>query len=282
MKSKSDKEWLVLVNPHAGGSKGAHDLPKIKKLLDNMRFSYLLVTSDFPKHAIKLTIECLKLGFRKIIVVGGDGTLNEVVNGLFRCKAINPVDVKIGMIPVGTGNDWVRTFQIPTSYSEALSVIKKEESMLQDVGCIQIKSKTAYRTRYFVNMAGFGFDARVAEKANKLKARGKTGLFVYLYSLLSSYVNYRIRRIAFEIDGEGIDDFIFNASIGIGKFNGGGMKQAPDAIPNNGVFQVTLIKKIGVFGILKNLVGLYNGTYINDHRVVTFQANHVAVRSFIP
>lgn len=151
--------------------------------------------------------------------------------------------------------------------------------MRQDVGRILYTENDLMKICYFANMAGFGFDAMVAEKTNQLKNKGRKGISLYLQALGSSFWNYQTSKTRIVIDGQEIDELIFSASIGIGKYNGGGMMQAPGAIPNNGQFQVTIIRKIGIFGILRNLAGLYSGEFIKDSRVSTHQANHVLISS---
>jgi YegS/Rv2252/BmrU family lipid kinase len=271
------KEWLVILNPHAGGGKGAHDKNKLIRLLDEAGFNYQLVTSNFQCHAIKLSKDLVTEGYRNIIVAGGDGTLNEVINGVFLQEAIAADKVKIGMLPVGTGNDWIKTFGIPDNYSDALEIIKADKQVLQDVGRISYEVKRKKKIRHFANMAGFGFDAMVAAKANKLKEKGRSGIFVYLYSLIASYIQYHIYRTRIVVGDQEIDDLVFTASIGIGKFNGGGMMQAPFASPDQGKFQVTVIKKIGLWGIITNLRGLYSGEFVKDKRVSTYFTEKVLV-----
>lgn len=277
MKGEKLRSWLVILNPHAGGGRGRHDKKKILKLLENHGFDFQLVTSDYPQHAISLTIESIKRGYRNILVAGGDGTLNEIVNGIFLQETVEPHKIKIGMLPVGTGNDWIKTFGIPVDYNEALEIIKADKRIYQDVGKISYSINNEERKRFFANMAGFGYDAMVAAKANKLKEKGRSGFMVYLYSLIASYLKYHICKTRIVVGDEEINDLVFTASIGIGKFNGGGMMQAPFAIPNQGRFQVTVIKKIGFFGILKNLSGLYTGEFIKDKRVSTYLTNHIVV-----
>lgn len=276
------QEWTLLLNPHAGGSKGQRDKGKILKLLEEHGFQYNLLISEYPAHAIQLAKEAVEKGSRRFIVAGGDGTLNEVLNGVFQQKVFLPEEVVIGMIPVGTGNDWIKTFGIPNNYRQAIQKIKEGKSLLQDIGKLTFTEEREEHSRYFSNMAGFGFDALVAQKANRMKEKGKSGLRVYLQSLAAAYLQYKIRKVNIQIDGEQVEDLIFSASVGIGKYNGGGMKQAPDAIPNNGIFEVTLIKKIGIWGILSNLAGLYSGTYVKDPRVVCFKAKEVFIESENP
>jgi diacylglycerol kinase family enzyme len=151
--------------------------------------------------------------------------------------------------------------------------------MLQDIGQITFAENDATRICYFANMAGFGFDAMVAEKTNRLKNLGRKGISLYLQALGSSFINYQTGRIQLILDGQLFDELIFSVSIGIGKFNGGGMMQAPGAVPDNGMFQVTIIRKIGLFGILRNLGGLYSGEFVKDPRVSTHQASHVSISS---
>jgi diacylglycerol kinase family enzyme len=119
----------------------------------------------------------------------------------------------------------------------------------------------------------------VAEKTNQLKNEGKSGISLYLQALGSSFLKYQINRTRIVLDGQEIDELIFSASIGIGKYNGGGMMQAPGAVPDNGLFQVTVIRKIGFWGILRNLKGLYSGEFVKDHRVSTHSAAHVSISS---
>jgi diacylglycerol kinase family enzyme len=183
------------------------------------------------------------------------------------------------MIPVGTGNDWIKTFGIPNYYKEAVKILKQGEIMRQDVGRITFNENDETKTCYFANMAGFGFDAMVATKTNQLKNQGRTGISLYLQALGSSFFNYQTAKTHVTIDGQEIDELIFSVSIGIGKYNGGGMMQAPEAVPDNGLFQVSIIRKIGLFGILRNLAGLYSGKYVNDYRVSTFQGQNISIKS---
>jgi YegS/Rv2252/BmrU family lipid kinase len=235
--------------------------------------------SEYPKHTIQITINAISAGHRNLIVAGGDGTLNEAVNGIFLQQACSPEEITIGMIPVGTGNDWIKTFGIPNKYKAAAKIIRKQNVMRQDVGCISFSENGENKICYFANMAGFGFDAMVAEKTNQLKNEGKSGISLYLQALGSSFLKYQINRTRIVLDGQEIDELIFSASIGIGKYNGGGMMQAPGAVPDNGLFQVTVIRKIGFWGILRNLKGLYSGEFVKDHRVSTHSAAHVSISS---
>ena len=118
-------EWLILVNPNAGNGKGYKDWEIIKALLTNHGFVFQSHFTRARHHAIQLTIEGIEQDFRKIIVVGGDGTMNEVVNGCFSQKVCPTTDICLAIITVGTGNDWGRLFGIPLNYEDAIKTIKK-------------------------------------------------------------------------------------------------------------------------------------------------------------
>ena len=279
MENPLPKTWFVILNPHAGSGRGKKDQAEILKKLTKAGFHFELAVSEFPKHIIQLTISAIKKGFRKLIIAGGDGSLNEVVNGIFQQTVCPPEEITVGVIPVGTGNDWIKTFGIPNYYKEAIKVLKQENVMRQDIGRITFAENGTSRTCYFANMAGFGFDAMVAAKTNRLKNIGRSGISLYLQALCSSFLNYQSAKTLVVIDGEEMDELIFSVSIGIGKFNGGGMMQAPGAVPDNGLFQVTIIRKIGLFAILRNLMGLYSGEFIKDRRVSTFSGSFVSISS---
>lgn len=279
MEKPLKKKWLVLLNPHAGSGRGKKDRALILKMLDQAGFEYELKVSEFPKHAIRITIEAIVQGFRSLMIVGGDGTLNEAVNGIFTQTTCPPENIIIGMIPVGTGNDWIKTFGVSNNYQAAIQIIKNGQTMRQDVGRISFHENNLVRTSYFANMAGFGFDAMVTERTNRLKNKGKKGISLYLQALCSSFWNFHSAKTHLVIDGQEIDELIFSVSIGIGKYNGGGMMQAPGAVPDNGQFQVTVIRDIGFFGILRNLAGLYSGEFVKDPRVSTYQGSKILIDS---
>jgi YegS/Rv2252/BmrU family lipid kinase len=270
-------KWLVILNPNAGCGKGEEDRDKIIHSLEYYKVSYTFICTSFPRHAISLAVKYIGKGYRKIIVCGGDGTLNEVVNGIFIQESTPPKNITVGVIPVGTGNDWVKTFGIPVSYLDAVKTILENKTVEQDIGKIIYNSNAETSTRFFANIAGFGFDALVAKKANKLKEEGKKGIRIYLQSLISSYFSYKVNKAKITIDNLKIEDYVFSASIGIGRYSGGGMMQTPFAVPNNGKFQVTLIKKIGLLGVIQNLRGLYSGDYVKDKRVSVFHCKKIKI-----
>lgn len=278
MKS-TGKEWFVIINPNAGRRKGEKDWNEISRLLTEAGLEYTCVYTDAPNHAVKLSRKYIEAGFRKIIVVGGDGTLNEVINGIFTQRKYAPDEIIVAMIPVGTGNDWGRSFNIPNDYKEAISVIAREKTVRQDIGKVTYTSGGRQHIRHFINMAGIGFDAEVAKKTNKQKQEGKGNPLSYLVNIFTSLMRFKSVNTNFIIDNKPVQENIFSVSIAICQYNGGGMKQAPNAIPDDGLFDITIITKVSRTTVLRNVLKLYDGTFIKLQQVKQFRGQVVKIDS---
>lgn len=272
-------EWFVIVNPNAGRRKGEKDWLEIAALLNDAGIRFVNVFTEHPNHAVKLARKYIEAGYRRIIVVGGDGTLNEVVNGVFTQKRFPTKDIMLAMIPVGTGNDWGRSFGIPHTYREAIQVIRDCKIVQQDAGRVHYMQGELPKHRHFINMAGLGFDAMVAKRTNKVKQEGKGGPFSYMISLLASLIFYQPTISQVSVDGQQIDADVFSMSVAICRFNGGGMMQAPDAIPDDGLFDVTIITRVSRFVVVKSIKKLYDGTFLKMPQVKTFRGAKVEIES---
>jgi len=277
----TNSRWLVIVNPHAGSKKCEHDWPKIHKLLEDSGLDIYCLFTDYQYHAMHLVIQNIEeKGFKNIIVVGGDGTLNEVINGIFRQKKFRPSDITTGMITVGTGNDWGRMYEMHESYKKQVKMLLKGRTILQDVGQVKYRFDNEGEYRYFVNIAGMGYDALVAEKTNVMKQKGKGGVLAYLINLISGLFQYK--SIYLDIDSDGKRIFsgkVFTMSIGICKYNGGGMMQLPDAIPDDGLFDITIIRKTTKFRIVTNIKNLFDGSFVKMPEVQQFKGEKITIAS---
>ena len=274
----------MVVNLHAGSKKGERDWPEIKKLLEKAGFNMHIVFTEYRNHALLMAKELIeKEGFKKIIVVGGDGTFNEVINSVFKQNRFRTMEIKVGMITVGTGNDWGRMYEIPESYEEQVDILKNEQFILQDVGVVKYEEARKEDNRYFANIAGMGYDALVTKKTNIMKQKGKGGAIVYLLNLISGLFQYKNTQLDIEIDGKKLfSGKVFSLSIGICKYNGAGMMQLPNAVSDDGLFDVTLIRKMSKFRIVKNIKNLYDGSFINMPEVETFRGKKFTIRATPP
>lgn len=272
-------KWFVVVNPNAGNRRIIRKWDKIIKRMEKKKLSFDFVMTRRAEHAIELTGEALRQGYKKFIAVGGDGTLNEVANAMLSFEKFQSQDYLLGLIPVGTGNDWGRMFGISNKYKQAIQTIAEGRTLLQDVGAITYHDDGIERSRFFLNIAGMGFDAMVAQKTNRQKAAGKSNPLSYFVNLFTSLFQYKSRIIQIEIDDEKYSFNTFSMSVGICKYNGGGMMQLPNAIPDDGLLDVTIIKKIGLGTLLAQLRNLYTGQFIKHPKVATFQAKSVKISS---
>ena len=269
--------WICIVNKAAGGGKTETDWPRISRLLEQYEIPFEAHFTNRRLHASIIARNKIKEGYSKIIVVGGDGTMNEVINGVFAQQRFHTTEVMLGMISVGTGNDWARMFKIPTDYEGAIQTIKEQRTFIQDAGLVNYRKNGKEWKRYFINIAGMGFGARVVERSNRMKDRGKSGPFLYFYNIFYSLLRYKSQNAEIQIDGTSYDRRIFSMNVGIGMYNGGGMIQVPHAIADDGLYSITLIKKMGKLNILVNIKRLYNGSITKHSRVETYLAKSVQI-----
>jgi diacylglycerol kinase (ATP) len=269
----------VIINPNAGRRRGMRDWTQIAGWLNHFQFNYHSVFTEFPRHAIDLARDHIEKGYTRIIVVGGDGTMNEVVNGVFQQQRFNTTEISLGMITVGTGNDWGRMFSIPKDYKEAIQVLMKNKTFIQDAGMVEYKRNSASENRYFVNIAGLGFDAEVVRKTNRLKDKGKGGPLLYLINIFSSLVNYKFVNALISVDGTDMENEILSMNVGICKYNGGGMISVPGAIPDDGLFDLTVINRMSRPNILFSLRRLYDGTIHQHPKVDSYTGKSIRVES---
>jgi YegS/Rv2252/BmrU family lipid kinase len=272
-------EWMVIVNPNAGKGKGKKDWNSIALLFSKHNVPYDHVFTKSHNHAIKLAQQSIEKGYRNIIVVGGDGTMNEVVNGIFTQQICKTTDVTLAMITVGTGNDWGKLFGIPLDYEQAILIISEHKVRLQDVGIIHYFHGTRQEKRYFINIAGLGFDAVVVKRTNLQKEKGRGGKAIYFLNLLKCLLLYRHTYTEVNIDGQKICNDVFTISIGIGRFSGGGMRQTPNALPDDGLFDITIIKKITKGDIIMSLKKLYDGSILEHSKIEGYQGKDIVIDS---
>ena len=280
MQNGPPDKWLMIVNPNTGVKKGSKDWPKILGMLKEEGVDFDFRVTENKGHAIRIVSEGISNGFRNICVVGGDGTLNEVLNGIMTCREIAPEEITLAMIPVGTGNDWCRMFNIPFDYLKAIRIMKQKKTFLQDAGKVTYYHKEEQEVRWFMNVAGMGYDALVAKKTNILKERGMGGPLTYMYFVFAGLFQYRFMDAVIDVDGKtAFRGEVFSLNVGICKYNGGGMMQVPFAIPDDGLLDVTLIKKTSKWVVVRYARKLFDGSLVDLPIVATFRGENIRIRS---
>lgn len=278
-KPSTNSSWFVVVNPNAGNGKGKKDWRRISDLLQKNLSALEARFTGKKGDAIEFAKEAIEAGYRKIISVGGDGTLNEIVNGIFRQEYCSPGEITISMIPVGTGNDWGRMFGIPTVYEGAVQVIKECRVLMHDIGFVYYWNDNNREKRYFINIAGLGFESLVVKKTNKQKDKGKSNKAIYFYNLLTSLVSYKNTSCDIIIDGKKETATVFSINVGNGRYCGGGMRQTPEAVPDDGLLDITVIREMGRIEIIRSLKLLYDGTILSHPKVDGYRSNNLIVES---
>jgi YegS/Rv2252/BmrU family lipid kinase len=278
-KSEGPEPWLVLVNPNAGHGKGRKDWIIIENLLNAFNIPFYKRFTEARHHAIHIVCEAIQRGTRKIVAVGGDGTMNEVVNGCFLQKYCPTEEITLAMIAVGTGNDWCRMFGIPSDYKESVKTIALNNFRLQDTGVVHYYHGTRREKRYFLNIAGLGFDAVVVKRTNRQKEAGRSGKALYFWNLLRSLLLYRHTNTEIVIDGTEFKDEVFSISLGIGRYSGGGMMQTPNAIADDGLFDITMVKRMRKGEIVRSLKMLYDGSILDHPKIEGFTGKDILIDS---
>ena len=271
---KKDK-WGVIVNPHSGNKKLPKRWNTVYRLLSEIDAETHFTTA--PAHAIGLAKNLMEDGYRKIIVIGGDGTVNEALNGIYASDIENKHDVKIAVVPFGTGNDWGRFWGINRNFKKAIQYIKNDKTRVVDIGLCTYKIDGAPVEQYFINGAGGGFDATVAHITSQLKTFLGGYKWVYSISLLLSAFFYRAKQMTITFNGEELRENIFTFSIGNGCYSGGGIKQNPKAVPYDGLFDAIVISKLSFLQIIKGIVLVFKGKIAEHPCVTSFQTMEITV-----
>jgi len=273
-------KWFVIVNPVAGNGRGLDDFPQISKLLRDNGITYEPVFTEHRCHATELTVSAVNRGYRRIIVVGGDGTLHEVVNGLFIQQQVRPDEVSLAVISAGTGNDWIRMFGIPERYADAIRAIREEHTFLQDVGQVSYEESHFRQSRYMANVAGLGLDGYVVDRYNHLRNKGRRGPLLYARCMVRSFFRYKSTGVKVWVDGRLIyDNLLLSAAIGICQYNGGGIRQLPKAVPDDGLLDITLIRPIHWWHVIFRFRKLYNGDIYTIGHVSHAQGRDIRIES---
>ncbi len=269
---------MVIVNPKAGSGRGLKDWPVISNQMYDSGLSFTCVFTAHKYHAVELTVKAINDGFRNIVAVGGDGTIHEVVNGIFIQNIVPTTDISLAVIPTGTGNDWIRMYGISKTYSEAVKSLAEKRSILQDVAKVTFYETRVKHVRYMANVAGLGYDAVVNLKYNTLKDEGKQGKMLYLRSTFNTFMKFRSKHFKITADGRPFyEGMVFSGAVGIGQYNGGGMQQTPNALVNDGLMDLTIIRKMSKLRVLRNFRLLYSGNIYSNPKVIFTQAKGIEI-----
>lgn len=264
----------LIINPAAGAGKTARKLPGILSYLKKIGITFDYVLTEAPGHAVELASKAVDNGYGLIVAVGGDGTLNEVVNGLYLNS--DSKNVSLGIIGTGTGSDYIRTIGIPLNPEKACNCLLSNQRLTVDLGVVEYQNNGKEVKRLFVNFAGAGFDAEVVRKTTEnFKALGS--MPAYLAGLLTTFLTFKSKKASLKLDGKESQGRFFAVIVSNGKYGGGKMKVAPEADPCDGLFDVITIKELGKIDLLCSLPRIYKGTHLTHPAVRCSRATKVEI-----
>ena len=263
--------WFIIANPTSGNSKFSKKWKQIEQFLNTKNINYSFAFTQYSKHEIELVQNAIQQGFRNFISVGGDGTLHNVVNGIMMQRYVKTSDITIAVIPLGTGNDWIKTYNIPNSIEKSIEIINNKKTILQDIGILETEDKSI---SYFNNVAGLGYDGYIVNKLNSLK---KFGSIAYLLSGLSGLLFYKKSVFKVIIDDKTIETSCLMTLFGICKFSGGGMQFTENVDTNDGLLDITIAKNLTFFDLIYNIRKLYSGNIVHHKKVETYKTKEITV-----
>lgn len=266
----------VIVNPVAGGYSTRRKWPHISQQLKHVGLSFDYEFTEGVGHAIELARVAASDGYHYLIAVGGDGTVNEVANGILRSTGSG--STILGIISTGTACSFVRSVGIPRDYTRACSLLTSPRRLLIDVGVVDYKSKEQSLQRFFINVAGVGFDAAVVEAVKHLP-KFFTGTIPYIIETPRALFSYQSKSVVLHLEGKVETTHILSVVVANGSYFAGGMHMAPEAKLNDGLLDVVIIGDIGKLELLMALPTVYKGTHITHPKVRVEKVTHLAIES---
>jgi len=269
----------VIVNPVAGARSTRRKWPVISRLLERIGLSFDFDYTEGVGHAMELARIAASDGYRYLVAVGGDGTVNEVANGILH--STNAKTTALGVVSTGTGSDFARSAGLARDYTTACSQLTSSKRLTIDVGVVEYQRDGKTHERFFINSAGVGFDAAVVKETERLpKFFG--GTIPYVAGMLRTLVTYKNKSITLKMGDEEEHHRVLTVSVANGNYMGGGMRIAPDAALDDELLDVVVIGNMGKLEILKEFPTIYKGTHINHPKVSVKKATNVAIESAEP
>ena len=269
---------LAIINPRSAGGKTGRDTQSIATRLAEVTGPLTIALTNGPMDAARLTSHGLRDGFERVIAVGGDGTINEVVNGFFaNGQPINP-EAEFALLNRGTGGDFRKTFDIDAGFDASLERIAEGRIRRIDVGRLSFVTEDGKNgSRHFANIASFGLSGHVVDRVNRATLTKRfLGQFAYTWVSLTSLFGYKAKPVRLKVDNV-FDDVVSLSTCAVcnGQFFGGGMRVAPDASPDDGLLDVVIMCDAPKGNVLKSLNNIKTGSHVKDPNVKVFRGKTV-------
>jgi diacylglycerol kinase (ATP) len=266
-------QYRVIANPNAGHGKGERLIPEIERELARLGLDFDLVRTERVGHAIQLAREAALAGCEVIVAAGGDGTINEVLNGLMEARQAGANRPVLGILCAGRGNDFAPCLNIPADLLAACQVLKDGHRRTIDIG--RVVGGKFPQGRYFANNVGVGFDAIGTIEVAKLP---EWGMFSFLIAILKTiFLYYKGPTVRLDYDDQTLTTSTMMLLTMNGKRMGTGFKMAPDSKPDDGLFDLVIVRQVSrqrIFGLIPHFM---KGTQGTQPEVRTLRASRVAI-----
>jgi diacylglycerol kinase (ATP) len=266
----------IIVNPAAGAGKTGKLWPRIMNVFKGYGLRFEHDMTEAPGHATELAKTAAQNGYNAVISVGGDGTINEIVNGLYASG--NMRETLLGIVSTGTGGDYIRTVGFPRRFEDACRRFIQPEKRTVDIGVVEYTKNGGREERLFVNFAGMGFDAEIVRRTTQqFKKLG--ALPSYLMGTFTTLVSYKNKKISMVVDGREEERKVCTVIMNNGRYGGGGMFTAPGADLDDGLLDVLIVGDLSKPDFLRSLPRIYRGTHLTHPKVEMKKAKQIEVKS---
>lgn len=274
------EKMFIIVNPVSANRTTAKEWPKFEKVLLDSGYEFEAVLTERPGHAAELARQAIKSGYKTIMSVGGDGTMNEVVNGFFEDGLPIAEDSRLVVFSRGTGCDFIKTIGVKKGIEDLLEILDRNKSTQLDVGRLSFANSDGKTiTRYFLNVADIGIGAETANRVNK-NSKLLKGFLSFMFGAVRTIILYKNIDFEVAIDDETVlNERMNSVIIANGKYFGGGMKVAPDAVIDDGVFDIIIFGDLSKADIMKSFPLIYKGEHLSHPKVRHYIGSKVKIKS---
>lgn len=255
----------LIVNPAAGKGSALKKSKRVIAELNKRDVKFDVEFTTYPRHGAIIAKEAAK-SFEKVIALGGDGTVNEVGEGVVGTDAI------FGVVPLGSGNDFAKMLNISSNVNKSIDTLLNGK--IRNIDVIQVNDRIS------LNTAGVGFNGVVSDVADKIKFL--RGISVYIYSVVKTAISYKAIPLRITVDDKIVEDNIFMVSVCNSKSEGGGFIVAPDAEIDDGILDVTIMREASLFKLLLNIRSAMNGNLDKLDEVDTIRGENITIESDYP
>jgi len=269
----------IIINTKSG--KKAYLLQRhyLFDLLQQRGEEYIYRVTQYPNHARELARELAEeKGVRRFLILGGDGTISETINGLMEARIPDPENLEFGFMPRGTGNDYGRYWKLTKNYIQSLDRFFNGTPQPVDIGRVTYYRNGIEHHHYFINSIGFGIDAKTCLWASNLKYYFGSHSWLYALALVFAVWTHKSRALQLTTDqGLKLEEPLFTMNVGNGPYSGGGIRQNPDADPRDGIFHSMFIRPPKASQILQAIPHIFDGRLTELPFVHSYTASSVSL-----